>query len=786
MGSGVATWQAARATQARAETRFREDAAQMSASLQAMLTLYLSLLRGTAGLFISSDHVTPQEFETYVDSLGLGTEVRGVRSLAFIPRVPAEDRLQFEQRASALHGRAIEIWPRTTTPVHFPVMLTAPEDPLKQMTIGFDLTSRPLRREALEESRDAAAPLSTGPIDLVEDQAHRRGFLIATPLYGPGDEPWNMPLGGPSLWPPPQDVEARRRHLKGYIVAAFVMEDVIAAAASTVRVRSIPFLLLDDASPDPVLFQSPGAADADDAAVTEHLEFGGRKWTIHYFNARVQSSWLARAGITPRGAPEARLIPITALLGLGFSIALFLITRTQISARQGAEGEAAEAQRQRILASESERRFRNLADAAPVLIWMTGPDGTLRWVNRAALEFTGLQLQELVGQQWQSIIHPDDLHQSRQAFQAAQNTGRSFASEIRTRRSDGDFRWLLATGRPQLEPAGRFAGFIGTGIDITDQKLAIERLHEQARELEAVNRHLERLNVELARSNLELTDFASLAAHDLKEPLRGMANFARFLREDYSQILPASGRDMVETIERLAGRLTRLLDALMEYARVGRGELRLESVDLNRICDEALEGLTDQLRQPDVVIERRPLPTVRCDPLLLAQVFSNLIANGLKYNTSSPRRIEIGALPASSPPAPTSPSPPLSPRSRDGDIIYIRDNGVGIPAKHHDHIFKMFKRLHPRDAFGGGLGAGLAIVRKIIERHGGRIWIASEVGGPGKGTTFYFTLNPPMNASASESGVRGGEEGGTGGEGGEGGGRAQPPPPQGTTGAARH
>jgi PAS domain S-box-containing protein len=759
LGSFVATWQAVRATSARAEMRFHEDAAQMSASLEARLNLYLTLVQGTAGLFISSEHVDPQEFTAYVESLGVGSEHGGVRAISFAPRVPAEYRSRFEDVASAIHGRPITIWPAPPAPHphtpptpptsaadHFPVLQASPYDPTKLETIGFDLASRPRRLEALKQARDTGNAVATGPIDLVEDvEIARRAFLVVKPLYGPGPSPWLVPLGGPSAWPAPETVEERRQQLKGFIVGAFVMEDVIQALAAGRRSQSTPplsFAVLDQASPDPLLYQSPDVTTLERAAVTEQLSFGGREWTIRYQQPSPQQAWLAWASARTRTMPEARLIPIIALLGLGFSLTIFLVTRAQIQAREGAELAAAEAQRQRAIAAESERRFRNLADAAPVLIWMTGAEGGARWVNLALLEFTGLQLQDILNQGWEQVVHEADLEPSRQRFRKAQNAGQPFVHQMRIRRHDGEYRWILATGRPQVAPPPApesvFAGFIGTGVDITDQKKAMERLHEQARELEAVNLHLERLNKELARSNLELTDFAALAAHDLKEPLRGMSNYAKFLREDFSKELPQQGLDMLETIERLASRLTRLLDALMEYARVGRGELRLELVDLNEICRQSLESLSAQVRQPDVEVQCHQLPSLRCDPILVTQVFSNLIANGLKYNTSHPphkRRVEIGSLP-----------------STEGDIIFVRDNGVGIAPQHHERIFKMFTRLHPhhphhpphphhsRDAFGGGLGAGLAIVKKIIERHGGRIWVASEIG---RGTTFYFTLSPP-------------------------------------------
>lgn len=225
---------------------------------------------------------------------------------------------------------------------------------------------------------------------------------------------------------------------------------------------------------------------------------------------------------------------------------------------------------------------------------------------------------------------------------------------------------------------------------------------------------------ELKRSNQELDDFAYIASHDLKEPLRGLHNYASFLQEDYGQCLDEEGNRYLERMQRLVERLSTLIDRLLAYSRLGSSELEMHPVALDQVLDEVIEDLKPFLSDQGVdLVRANALPTICCNALRIGEVFQNLITNAAKYNDKPEKRVEIGCNEAESP------------------VFYVRDNGIGIAANHRDSVFRIFKRLHEQDKFGGGTGAGLTIVKKIVERHGGRIWLEST---PGKGTTFYFTL----------------------------------------------
>ncbi len=244
---------------------------------------------------------------------------------------------------------------------------------------------------------------------------------------------------------------------------------------------------------------------------------------------------------------------------------------------------------------------------------------------------------------------------------------------------------------------------------------------------------LARLNTELERSNQELDSFAYIASHDLKEPLRGIHNYSIFLMEDYVEKLDEEGVTKLRTLVRLTKRMEDLIDSLLHYSRVGRLDLAFQQTDLNQVLEDSLEMLQARVRETGAQIRiPRPLPTVYCDQARIGEVFSNLISNALKYNERSERWIEIGYTTASQENDP----------SQSGYVFFIRDNGIGIQEKYYTAIFRIFKRLHNRDKYGGGTGAGLTIVQKIVERHGGRIWVEST---PGQGTTFYFTLTQELS-----------------------------------------
>ncbi|QLE57940.1 ATP-binding protein [Nostoc sp. TCL26-01] len=281
---------------------------------------------------------------------------------------------------------------------------------------------------------------------------------------------------------------------------------------------------------------------------------------------------------------------------------------------------------------------------------------------------------------------------------------------------------------------------------------------------------LTKINQELERSNQELASFAYAASHDLKEPLRGIYNFSSVLLEDYAQILDNEGVEYLQTVVSLSVRMETLINALLRLSQLGQAQLRRKTTDINELVNQVIDVLRAS-RQDSQLIDIRipqPLPTIECDSVLVNEVFSNLMSNALKYNDKTERWVEIGywetqveginakfkiqnsklrnhdfypdGINNISTQHLLNASLPLTelPHASYPIIFYVRDNGIGIPEHHRETIFRLFKRLHSQEKYGGGAGAGLAIVKKIVELHGGNIWVESSLN---VGSSFYFTLD---------------------------------------------
>ena len=239
---------------------------------------------------------------------------------------------------------------------------------------------------------------------------------------------------------------------------------------------------------------------------------------------------------------------------------------------------------------------------------------------------------------------------------------------------------------------------------------------------------LSELTQELERRNAELDSFSSMASHDLREPLRGIANYARFLRED----IPSGDADEIQShlnsIDRLVRRMYTLIESLLHFARLGQGPVELEDVSLEEIVADVLEDCKLAIESRKASITVHPsLPTLRTWPLGITEVFANLLSNALKYSDHPPK-VEIGVLGEAE----------KDEHLKGMEVVYVRDQGLGIHPDHHESIFRIFHRLHPDGRYGSSSGIGLPIVRKILERLGCRIWVESA---PGAGSTFYFSIS---------------------------------------------
>lgn len=254
-------------------------------------------------------------------------------------------------------------------------------------------------------------------------------------------------------------------------------------------------------------------------------------------------------------------------------------------------------------------------------------------------------------------------------------------------------------------------------VRVTNQ-LTIQQLHRQLTEQ---NAQLQKLNEELTRSNAELEQFAYIASHDLQSPLQAIVGYARILGWKYEKNLDDDAKRYIERIMNAGWRMTQLIEDLLAYSRVGTRTQEFKPTDCNTVLEEALGNLREEISSCGANITYSDLPAVMADRTQLMRLFQNLVSNAIKFRRPEvPPTIEITA----------------QPKNNDEWLIEVRDNGIGIEPENFERIFEIFQRLHSYNDY-PGTGIGMTICKKIVERHGGRIWVESQIG---VGTTFYFTI----------------------------------------------
>jgi len=353
--------------------------------------------------------------------------------------------------------------------------------------------------------------------------------------------------------------------------------------------------------------------------------------------------------------------------------------------------------------------------AAKIGIWDFDPvNNRLVWDDQM-FEVYGIPKNRFSGayEAWESSLHPDDLQRGREEVATALREKDEFDTEFRILWPDKSIHHLKAKALVQRDDAGQAVQMIGANWDITEQKVAAEEL--------------KRAVAELGRSNADLEQFANVASHDLQEPLRAVVGCAELLVQDSAGRLNADDGELLTHIVEGTRRMQTLIRDLLAYSRVGSRGGWLTPTDSNKALALALTNLDTSIRERDAVITHDALPTLVADPTQLSQLLQNLIGNALKFCKERRPEIHIGAQP------------------REGGWQFsVRDNGIGIEPQYRERIFVIFQRLHTRAEY-AGTGIGLAICKRIVERHGGRIWVESE---PGHGSTFHFTIPQKEEFSA--------------------------------------
>ena len=358
---------------------------------------------------------------------------------------------------------------------------------------------------------------------------------------------------------------------------------------------------------------------------------------------------------------------------------------------------------------ESQERLELAMEGAELAMWDWNVQTGELVFNPRWTEMLGYSPDEIIPHidSWHNLLHPDDFDSAREVLSRHfEGLTPSYELEYRNKTKSGEWRWFLARGKVvERDNDGRPLRAAGTRLDITDRKRAEALLQERTEALE--------------RSNQDLEQFAYVAAHDLREPLVAVAAYLKLLERRSAKNLDEESHKFLSRALQTTLRMDAVIQSLLAYSRIGNDARSLEPTDCEAILKNALSNLHASITESDATVTTDALPTVMADASQMLQLFQNLLSNAIKFRGDDPLKIHVGC------------------NQRDGESeFFVKDNGIGIEPPYFERVFRIFQRLQT-GSDRPGTGIGLANCRKIVERHGGRIWVESE---PGSGSTFFFTL----------------------------------------------
>lgn len=678
-----------RREQTRLQSEFEQTTRHIAEEFQARLDNDLIVLEAVRSFFAAADQVSERQFDIFVAS-----QLRAhpdIRALEWGPRIEPAQLPAFEAAMRAAghagfrvwqkddQGRAVPVSPRDA---YFPVSYMAPRNG-NEAALGYDTNSEAVRHVAVAHAIDSGRATASGRIRLVQEPGEQWGTILYSPVFpgaaGPGN-PGRQPVG--------------------LSQAVFRIGDLAQLMLQEVAAAGLKLRLLDSTAPaQPELLCETGAPELLKPSQVARsrlvpVQMAERQWTLEF---TLPADYLvAHRSWQAWGLLAVGLI-ITGLLGV---LILVLI------ARQAKVEELVQSQTKELKAAES--RFRRLLENTPDAMVITDQSGIIQLVNAQIEQLFGYSREEMIGQPIELLV-PERLRAQhggyrKSYFEQPQTRPMGADIELRGRRKGGGEVPVEISLSPLETEEGTWA--TAAIRDISERKAAEQRLADYAKDLE--------------RSNGELEQFAYVASHDLQAPLRSIVGFGQILRQDYRGRLDAEADTYIQYMVKSATQMQSLIRDLLTYSRIGRDDGSGGPADCAEVLAEVEVQLQPLIREHGAQITHDPLPVVACTPLELRQILLNLIGNALKFQTPERQpRIHLGAV-----------------REEHGWHLSVSDNGIGIEPRYRERIFQMFQRLHTADRY-EGTGIGLAICRKIVQRHGGRLWVESE---PGQGSVFHFTL----------------------------------------------
>jgi PAS domain S-box-containing protein len=364
---------------------------------------------------------------------------------------------------------------------------------------------------------------------------------------------------------------------------------------------------------------------------------------------------------------------------------------------------------------ESEIRFQNLANTAPVLIWVTDANALFTFINNFWLEYTGRTPGHELGMGWLEGIHPDDLNNFMNIYKSSFDARRHFEVEFRMKRNDGSFRWMACKGVPRFQTDGCFAGYIGSCTDINDQKIIEETV--------------KKFNEELKSLNANKDKFFSIIAHDLKSPLSGLLGFTEILVNEFDDLTTEEVKEFIGHSHQAAINMNALLENLLEWSRIQTGNFALETSNVNveSVFDNMISLFNQYARNKKIRLEKKVDANLQvlADENMFKTIMRNLVSNGIKF-TREGGCVHLTAIP----------------NERFVNIV-VQDSGIGLSQENINKLFRIdVNYTTPGTNKERGTGLGLVLCKELVEKNGGNIWVESEVG---KGTKFNFSLPKKEN-----------------------------------------
>lgn len=656
----------------------------------------LNALRSLRVLYNCSDYVSRDEFHRLAETSIL--RYRGVELVQWVPCVPAESRYEHEQQARRdgieryrITGRSVgpadESGPRMHRPICYVEPLADNQD-----ILGFDLGSDPHWQTVLDRTA-ASAQMTVATNMAIPGRSFATQMCVAIePVY----QQSHLAL-----------TEAERRAgLQGFIVGVLNLEtlgQVVSASDS----NRIDVELLDVTASEPrPLYRTPSSDTASGSSHPGASEDAGLVWEKPLDLGA--GRWMIRCSAAPdfRGSRSSLAALV---IGLFVTCCAAVYVRSHQTRLERVSRLVAEKTHD-LQVSEAELKRRNeflyhiLASLAHPLYVLDARDFTVKLSNQPAEDAESATRHSTCCELIADRDRPCDGENHVCPVVRVRETRQPLVIERRRSDGQGGDTYLEVHAYPVLDDHGEVSEVIEYHFDITARQKAQERQAALLEELESINR--------------ELKDFAYVVSHDLKAPLRGIHVLAQWIMDDLQDKLGERGKEQMELLMGRVHRMQSLIDGVLAYSRVSRIREEQATIDTNELVAQVVEDLSPP---PHIEFDVQDnLPTVFGEPTRIRQLFQNLVSNAVKYMEKERGSIQIGGA-----------------EEKDCWQFFVRDNGPGIEAKHFERIFQVFQTLVPKDT-NDSTGVGLTVVKKIVERHGGKIWLESEVG---QGTTFFFTLS---------------------------------------------